>query len=216
MIPRKGDFLSSEALCEGWKKGVIMKNNSVRVLALSAGLASISALVQLIHIGYQSPQWGMWIDVVSVSWIIAFFLFGIRSTFSVSLLGALIITLFAPETWLGAVMKWFATMPMWISLYLYLLIRKKQNSFYQKLSNIIIPVIIGVIIRSLIIIPINYYYAIPIWTGMTTNQAISAIPWFVIAGFNIIQGILDVALAWLVVFHFRIARFALWYEEKIS
>ncbi len=192
-----------------------MKNNSVRVLALSAGLASISAIVQLIHIGYLFPQWGMWIDIVAVSWIIAFFLFGLRSAFTVSLIGALVITLFAPDTWLGAFMKWTATMPLWLSLFLWLFIGKKKNNYYEKFSHVIIPVIIGVVIRSLIIIPVNYYYAIPIWTGMTVNQSIAAIPWYIIAGFNTLQAVLDVVLAWIVVFRFKIVRFAPWYEEKL-
>ena len=78
------------------------------------------------------------------------------------------------------------------------------------LSNFFIAVIFGIIIRSLIVLPLNYYYAIPIWTGMTAQQAISAIPWWVIAGFNAIQGVLDVVLAWILVFRFRLHRFANW------
>lgn len=192
----------------------IVKKLSTRELALSAALAAFSAVVQLIHIGYQSPQWGMWIDVVAVSWIAAFFLFGVRSCFLVSLLGALIITLFAPDTWLGASMKWVATMPMWGSLYLWSTLSKKKISNYQKITNLLIPIFVGLIVRSLLVIPLNYYYAIPIWTGMTTQQAISLIPWYIIAGFNTIQGLLDVFLAWMIVFRFRISRFAAWHEES--
>lgn len=185
---------------------------TTRELALSASLASLSAIVQLVHIGYQSPQWGMWIDIVSVSWITAFFLFSVKSTLLVSLLGALIITLFAPDTWLGASMKWIATLPMWVSLYIFLVVSKKKIEDYRKLTTLILPTIVGLIIRSLIVIPLNYYYAIPIWTGMTPAQSISAIPWYIIAGFNTLQGILDVLLAWIIVFRFRIDRFASWYE----
>lgn len=183
---------------------------STRVLALSAALTAISAVTQLVHIGYQSPQWGMWIDVVAVTWIAAYFLFGLRSAISVSLMGALVITLFAPDTWLGASMKWIATMPIYISLYIFLRINKRGLAYYKKLPNIIFPVILGLIIRCLLVLPLNYFYAIPIWTGMNPAQAMSAIPWFVIAGFNIIQGIIDVLLAWIIVFRFRLSRFADW------
>lgn len=193
-------------------KGGFMKTLTTRELVLSAALASISAAVQLVHIGYQSPQWGMWIDVVAVTWIAAFFLFGIRSSIVVSLLGALIITLFAPDTWLGAVMKFTATFPMWLSLFFYLKARKEKISFYKNIKNLFFPVLLGVVVRSILIIPINYYFAIPIWTGMTTAQAIISIPWYIIAFFNIIQGILDVGFAWVIVFRFKIARFASWYE----
>lgn len=189
-----------------------MKSFTTRELVLSAALAAISAVVQLVHLGYQSPQWGMWIDVVAVTWIVAFFLFGVRSALTVSLLGALIITLFAPDTWLGAVMKFIATLPMWLSLFVWLKAKKEKLSYYKKVKTLIIPVIIGTVIRSVLVIPVNYYFAIPIWTGMTPAQSIAAIPWFIIAGFNVLQGILDVGLAWLIVFRFKIARFAAWYE----
>lgn len=178
-----------------------------RELAIAAGLAAISAVVQLIHIGYMSPQWGMWIDIVAVTWIIALFLFGLRISFIVSVIGAIIITLFAPDTWLGASMKWLASLPVWLILGLWVK-NKNPLSYYKKLSHLIIPVILGIFIRCLIIIPVNYYYAIPIWTKMTPEQAIAAIPWYIIAMFNIVQTILDVGLAWILVYTFRLNRYA--------
>jgi len=181
-----------------------MKPLSHRELALTAALAAVSAVVQLIHLGYQSPQWGMWIDLVAVSWLIAFFLFGLRSTLYVSLLGFIVITLFAPDTWLGASMKWLATAPMWLSLGLF----SKNFKAYQKKSQLILPLIIGLIVRSLIIIPINYFYAIPVWTGMSPAVAIHTIPWYIIAGFNSLQGLLEVILAWVIVYRFSLNRFA--------
>lgn len=189
-----------------------MKNLSTRQLAVSAALAALSAVTQLIHLGYQSPQWGMWIDVVAVSWIMAFFLFGVSASFFVSLLGAIVITLFAPDTWLGASMKWVASFPMWGSLFLWQILAKKKISDYQKPLQLVPALVFGLVIRCLLVIPLNYFYAIPIWTGMTPKIAMSVIPWFVIAGFNIVQGILDVGLAWILVFRFRLKRFASWQD----
>lgn len=179
-----------------------------RELAIAAGLAAISAVVQLIHIGYMFPQWGMWIDIVAVTWIIALLLFGLRITFIVSIIGAIIITLFAPETWLGASMKWLATFPVWIILGLWLVYIKKPLTFYKSVKHLLLPVLIGIFIRCIIILPVNYYYAIPIWTHMTPVQAISAIPWYIIVLFNIAQTIIDVALAWILVYKFRLNRYA--------
>ncbi len=187
-----------------------MNKLTTRELILSAALAAISAATQLIHIGYQSPQWGMWVDIVAVSWIMAFFLFGVKSSLLVSFISALVITLFAPDTWLGASMKWTATVPLIITLYLWLRLNKKNPLYYSKWTNIIIPLIISLILRSAIIIPLNYYYAIPIWTGMSPSKAMSVIPWFIIAGFNSLQTIIDIALSWIIVFVFRINRFSSW------
>jgi len=180
----------------------------IKQIVIAAGLAAISTITQLIHIGYQSPQFGMWIDVVAISWLIAFFLFGPRLAFTVSVVGAIMITLFAPDTWLGASMKWVATAPMWLSLALWLLVLKKPLSQYKSVLFLTLPVAIGLIARCLIVIPLNYYYAIPIWTGMTASQAIKVIPWYIIAVFNIVQGLIDVYFAWLLVYVFKLNRFS--------
>lgn len=181
-----------------------MKDIKLKVLVTSAVLAAFSAVVQLIHIGYQSPQWGMWIDIVAVSWIIAFFLYGIRSSLIVSFLGFLVITFFAPDTWLGASMKLGATLPIIVALYFFL--RNKRLDVSVK--ALILPIIIGVIVRAAIVIPINYYFAIPIWTKMTPDQAMAAIPWYIIFGFNAVQTLVDVALAWMLVYKFKLNRYA--------
>jgi riboflavin transporter len=185
----------------------MFKKLSVREIAIASGLSAISAITQLIHIGYQSPQFGMWIDVVAVSWLIAYFLYGFRISFIVSLIGAIVITLFAPETWLGALMKWTASAPMWIFLGLWIVVIKKHVSQYQNLWLLLFPLFIGLLVRCLIVIPLNYYFAIPIWTGLSTAKAMTIIPWYVIALFNLIQGIIDVGLAWIIVYKFKLNRF---------
>lgn len=174
---------------------------TTRGIAISAALAAISATVQLIHIGYQSPQFGMWIDIVAVSWIIAYFLLGMRLALLVTCVGSLIITLFAPDTWLGASMKLLATVPIIVSLAFV-----KKDGLDHPIS-LIIPILFGMLVRCLIVIPVNYYYAIPIWTGLTPQKAMVVIPWFIIAGFNIAQSILDVSLAWIIVYKFKLIRF---------
>ena len=181
---------------------------STREIAVAAALAALSAVVQLIHLGYQSPQWGMWIDVVSVTWVVAYFLFGIRLSLLVSIVGALIITLFAPETWLGASMKLVASIPSILTLFAFATMVKTNERYYKNPRRLWIPLIIAIVIRCLIVIPLNYYYAIPIWTGMSATQAMKAIPWFVIAGFNGVQTIIDVWFAWILVYTFKLNRFS--------
>ncbi len=180
----------------------------VRTIGIAAGLAAVSAVTQLTHIGYQSPQFGMWIDIVAVSWLVAYFMFGPRLALTVSLLGALVITLFAPDTWLGASMKLVATTPLWIALALWIRMTQRQLDQYKSIRFLIIPLLVGMIVRCLVVIPLNYFYAIPIWTGMTAAQAMTAIPWYVIALFNIIQSVIDVGVAWVLVYMFKLYRFA--------
>jgi riboflavin transporter FmnP len=101
---------------------------------------------------------------------------------------------------------------MLVSLSFWTLLRKKEISDYKLIASITVPLIMGILIRCLLVIPLNYFYAIPIWTGMTTAQAMAVIPWYIIVIFNGIQGILDIVLAWIVVFRFRLDRFASWYR----
>lgn len=181
---------------------------TTKEISIAAGLSAVSAVTQLIHIGYQSPQFGMWIDVVSVTWIVALLLFGLRISFIVSIVGALVITLFAPDTWLGASMKWLASLPIWLMLGLWIIKKGKPYEYYKSISHLITPLVIGILIRCLIIIPVNYFYAIPIWTGLSSAKAMAIIPWYIIALFNIAQSIIDAGFAWVLVYKFRLNRFA--------
>jgi len=186
-----------------------MKNNILvtRRLAIFAALSAISALFQLLHIGFKT-QWGMWIDIVAVPWIIAYFLFGMRGGLMVSLVGSIIITLIAPDTWLGAAAKFMATVPMFFVFYAITLILKKKIDQFKKIKNILIPIFVGIGIRGLLMFFFNYYFALPIWIpGKTPAQLMSLFPWYIIIGINAVQGIIDVIFAWLLVFPYKLSRF---------
>jgi riboflavin transporter FmnP len=187
-----------------------MKPIHIREITVTASLAALSAAAQLFHLGYQFPQWGMWLDAVAIPWLIAYFMFGLRSAVIVSLLGSLVITLFSPDTWLGAVMKFSATLPLLITLTISTKFINKQLLHLNKFYLILAPLLVGLIIRSSLMLPLNYYWAIPIWTGLTADQAMTIIPWYVIAGINSVQAIIDVVLAWLLVFKFKLYRYASW------
>ena len=180
---------------------------STRELTMISSLATVSALLQLVHIGYQSPQFGMWIDFVACSWIIAFFLFGIRGALLTSLISAIIMTLFAPETWLGASMKWSLSLPILLCLHFWLVVTRKDAMSYSNPRALVIPVIIALLVRAALALLLNYYYAIPIWLGIPSTQAITTIPWYVISLFNLAQGLCDIILAWIITFRFKIIKF---------
>lgn len=180
-----------------------------KTLASVSALAAFSAVTQLLHIGYQSPQWGMWIDLVAVSWFIAYFLLGFKPALTVVFVSGIIISLFAPDTILGAVMKTTATLPVLITLALTGKFSGRGNPDYFRYPfNLLIPVLIGLLLRSAIIIPLNYNFAIPLWTGLSVSDAMRLIPWYIIAGFNTVQGILELILAWIIVYRFKFIRYA--------
>lgn len=183
--------------------------NRTTILTSAGMLAAISIVFQIVHIGYPT-QWGMWIDFVAVPWILAYFLFNWRGALIVSVVTSIIITLVAPSTWLGAVMKWTATLPMWLIPFLVQRLSKLELKDFRKTSTVIICLLFAIILRGLLVIPLNYFYAIPVWTGMTPSQAMVFLPWWILFGLNVIQGIIEFAVAWLLVFRSRLERFAVW------
>ena len=176
-----------------------------------ASLAAISAAMQIVHpiTGWRSP-WGMWIDIVAIPWLLAYFLYGGRPAFVVSVVGAIIITLIAPSTWLGAMMKWLATLPMFLIPVVMQRTGRLKVKDFRRPPLLVMAIVAAVLLRGMITIPVNYYFAIPIWTGMTPAGAMSLIPWWIIFGMNAIQGAIEVVVAWLLVFMFRLDRFATW------
>ena len=60
-------------------------------------------------------------------------------------------------------------------LALWMEVSKKSLNYYGQVKNLIIPILLALFIRCLIVLPLNYFYAIPIWTGMTTAIAWKAI-----------------------------------------
>ena len=174
-----------------------------------AVLSAISASFQIVHIGYPTP-WGMWIDIVAIPWILAFFLYGWSGGLIVSSLGALIITFVAPSTWLGAFMKWIATLPMWLVPAMVKETRKLKLEDFKKASIVTLSLTLAIILRGFLTIPTNYYFAIPIWTGWSPEQAMLFLPWYIIFGLNAIQGIFEFLVAWLLIFKFGLLRFSRW------
>lgn len=178
-------------------------------ITAAAALAAISAVLQFVHLGFLTP-WGMWIDLVAVSWIVAYLIYGPRVAIMVSVAGALIITLIAPSSWLGAFMKWTASAPLILTLFLVQKGMKAKPKDLSKMRYITVALGAALLIRCALMLPLNYYFAIPIWTGMPAAQAMDVVPWWAIAGINAIQGVLEAALAWMLVYRFRLGRFSSW------
>jgi len=165
-----------------------------------AMLAALGIVFQFLHVGYLSP-WGMWIDLVAVPVILALFLFDFKHSLAVAALIALIISIGAPSGFIGAIMKFLGTLPMFLVLGLGAKWKKMDLS---KLPPLLILLTVALALRAIITVFANYYWALPIWMNMTTAQAFAAIPWWIIAGLNIIQGIVEVSLAWVLAFKFKL------------
>lgn len=136
-----------------------------------AGLfGAISIVFQIVHIGLPSPI-GMWIDLVGVSWLLAYFLKGFRTALLTAVLATIVIALVAPTGPLGAFMKFMATVPMFLipALALYMVKQKKYLKDIRFAGFTLLP---ALLVRLFIVLPLNVYVAIPIWTGVSFEKVV--------------------------------------------
>ncbi len=274
-----------------------MKTYDIVIVAL---LAAAAAVFQLAHgiIGIPTG-FGMTVDLVAVPVLLAFFIFGLEHSLWVLLIASIVITLVAPDSWLGASMKFSATLPMVLIPAFYLLSREKKASFpllaalavFAAFAVLVLPgsaniaaqstalqlnrtsaysvpgfslqgtevikgttvtagmLLLGLLpiavlillsavllyiwkkyagavalkplrnahiaivvlvaalaVRALATVVSNYYYAGPLFFGMSTETFMSAVPWYLIAGWNCFQGILEFGIAWVLAYGFGFAK----------
>jgi riboflavin transporter FmnP len=183
------------------------KPNLTRELTIYGALAAFSAVAQVFHFGYQTP-WGMWIDVVGVSWIMAYFLFGLRGGISVATVGAILIALVAPETWLGSLAKYLATVPLILIFHGFSQALKVKREDFGQVKNLILPTVASIIVRGVLMFFFNYYFALQIWIpGNTPQELMAIVPPYIIVGVNAVQTVLDIGLAWALVYPGKLIRF---------
>jgi riboflavin transporter FmnP len=243
------------------------KINEITIVALFAAIAAVLQISPL----YIPTQWGMRIDLVAVPLLLAFFLFGFRVALETSLVMFFIISVVAATGFIGATMKWMATVPMFIVPTLMSLTFAREKELKQKilvLSGIVISIIalialfgifflllkdkeiishvlvavscgafylsfwlltknyemrtvrsfnslyfvsaallLALIVRGITATVVNYYFAIPTFFGMSTEEALAWIPWYIVVGLNIIQGVIDLGAAWIIAFRTGIASY---------
>lgn len=180
--------------------------NRTTILTSAGMLAAIASVFQIIHIGYQSP-WGMWIDFVAIPWILAYFLFGFRGSLMTAVTSSIIIALVDYSSWIGAGMKFIATLPMFFVPAVVVYLAGLKIKDLEKKKWFVIVLISSIIIRGIFVIPANYYFAIPVFFGMSPEQAMGFVPPVVMFGLNAIQGLIDFTIAWTLAFRFKLARF---------
>jgi riboflavin transporter FmnP len=91
----------------------------------------------------------MTVDLVGLPAMLAFFMFGLDAALDVAIITALIITLIAPTTWIGASMKFAGTLPMFLFPALYVLSKKKSADITKILINLFIVTLLSLLVLVL-------------------------------------------------------------------
>jgi riboflavin transporter FmnP len=179
-----------------------------REIGLIGLLLSLSLVLQISPLKVPT-QWGMTIDLVAVPVVVIYILLGFWSSVTALVLLFLGLSLISPASWLGASMKFFATLSVVIGLEIAKRITRFDFKNYKNERDLVIFVLvaylIGIAIRIPAMVAMNYYYALPLWLGIPREQVIPTIEewfhipfWLVIGIPNAIQSVVDVVLSVLV------------------
>jgi len=143
-------------------------------LAGATILAPLSVIVQILLPFFPIP-WGMRIDLVAIPWILCWMIFGLKPALLSVLISAPLVGFMGPFAggWVGATMKSVAT--IWMFL-IPALIAWKAGGTKQLLENKRLFVLAGVlalIVRASVTVIFNFYFAIPFFFDMTSNDIIN-------------------------------------------
>jgi riboflavin transporter FmnP len=172
--------------------------NRVKLLVTAGMLAGLSVLLQVSPLFVETP-WGMQVDLVAVPWLVASMFLGLFGGLATSSVSALVIALVAKTGWIGALMKFVATLPLVAAIGLARLKSKNPG-----LKIFLVAFAGAVVARALLAIALNYYFAMPIWLGKTTEELFAVIPLWWIYLPNTIQSVLEFSVAWLLVFRTKL------------
>ncbi|ACS89263.1 MULTISPECIES: membrane protein [Thermococcus] len=178
-----------------------------REIALIGLLLSLSLVLEVSPLKVPT-QWGMSIDLVAVPMVIIYVIMGFWSSVTALILLFVGLSLVSSASWLGASMKFFATLSLVLGLELAKRITKFDFKNFNEKKFVIFVVLaysMGIAIRIPVMVIMNYYYAIPLWLGIPKEQVIPTIEewfhipfWLVIGIPNAIQSAVDVLVGVLV------------------
>ncbi|MFH1591371.1 MAG: ECF transporter S component [archaeon] len=196
----------------------ILSPRHVYDIAIASSLSAMALLLQLMP--FWPTAWGMRIDLVAIPWFVALFLISRRAGLLALSVTSLLIVFISFEGWLGASMKFLATASLMIPIALTIPSRsavltkdaelhskssegkgsgKRSASSNSPSSFPWLGFLIGVTLRSIIMLVANYWFALPLWVGLPVAEVIKAFPWYVIVIPNLVQSIIEVFGGWYLV-----------------
>lgn len=141
-------------------------------VAGAAVLAALSVSLQVLPPIFLTP-WFMRIDIVAVPWVLAWILFGFRSSVLSLIISIPLVGVLGPFAggWVGAIMKsaasiWMIVIP---AAFAYKL---GATSLLQRRWLYAVASILAIAVRDIATIFFNLYFAIPFFFGMTVEQVI--------------------------------------------
>lgn len=190
-----------------------------RELAVAAVLGALSMF--FVFTPDVRLPWGMAaLDFIAIPWLIAFLLLGLKGGLLTSAIGFLSILFFSEEfsPLVGATMKFSATIPMILIPAIVLRVTKLKYSGETLGTKKFYVCLMGsaIIVRCLVTLFLNYYWAIPFMFGLTPGEVPGSFNFFFwgnpmnpnplmyyilgVTLWNTWQGVMDAVISWFIVY----------------
>jgi riboflavin transporter FmnP len=174
-------------------------------LAGATLLASLAVILQILPPLFISP-WTMRIDLVAIPWMLCWIIFGFKPALLSLLISAPLVGFLGPFAggWVGATMKSVATIWMFLIPAIFAWKAGGTKKLLENKRLFVVASILAIIVRVVVTVIFNFYFAIPFFFNMTPDDIISFFSNVTTLGFiglgayitevafwNIIQGIID-------------------------
>jgi len=178
-----------------------VKKPAVKV-AGAAVLASLSVVMQVLPPLFVTP-WFMRVDLVAVPWVLCWLLFGFDASLLSLLISVPLVGVLGPFAggWVGAVMKSVASVWMFAVPALFAWRMGGAKSLILKKNVFVVASVVALVVRALVTVVFNFYFALPFFFNMTSND--------IIQFFNFSQSFLGISLG-LVGFGAFVGEVAFW------
>lgn len=147
-----------------------LKKLTVRV-AGAAVLAPLSVVLQILPPLFLTP-WFMRVDFVAVPWVLCWMFFGFEAGLLSLLISVPLVGILGPFAggFVGAVMKSVASVWMFTVPALFVWKMNGTKFFFTNKKSYVIASILAVIVRVIVTVAFNFYFALPIFFNMTSDQ----------------------------------------------
>ncbi len=178
--------------------------------AIFSALSIVFGMIDLTIL--RVPGWYIaYFDPISLIWIMAFLIFGVRAGIITAIIGTIGLMPIDPTIWIGPMMKFLSTIWFIVIPYIWVRLNSKNKSIenVQKLSNYIPSVVVAWIIRCLLMMLLNYlilkYMFFMIddmtlgWLGFEQISGLTAVIVTLLL-INTLQSIFDATIPYILVF----------------
>ncbi|MHA1238482.1 MAG: hypothetical protein ACTSSJ_04475 [Candidatus Odinarchaeia archaeon] len=182
--------------------------------AIFAAMSSILQFFPLI-----ATPWGMIIDLVAVPWVLCYFIFGFEAALLCSLISLPAVGIIGGGGIIGASMKFIASIWMFLIPALFTLRDPEGRAgLIKNPAKFAVVSCIAIGFRDLFTILFNFYFAIPVFFGLSVDEvaqfaaSTDLFGFFatydpiisfalIIAFWNTVLGVIDLVVTWMIV-HF--------------